>query len=68
MINRIFSSKISSDDNALIKQKTLEFIEAEKIIDRFEPTQEIREIFASMYVDYNIESLRSIEAALLGIK
>lgn len=68
VINRIFSSKISSDDNALIKQKTLEFIEAEKIIDRFEPTQEIREIFASMYVDYNIESLRSIEAALLGIK
>lgn len=68
VINRIFSSKISSHDNTVLTQKTQEFIEAEKTMDRFEPKQEIRELFASMYVDYNIESLRSIEACLLGIK
>lgn len=68
VINKIFNNKISSDDYTVTTQKTQEFIEAEKVMGRFEPSPEIKEIFASMYVDYNIESLRSIEACLLGIK
>ncbi|MGI5859731.1 MAG: magnesium chelatase [Tepidanaerobacteraceae bacterium] len=65
-IDRIFSKEISNDDNTVIMEKTIEFIKAEKAMDRFEPTKEIRELFASLYVDYSIESLRYIEAALLG--
>jgi magnesium chelatase subunit I len=68
VIDRIFSNEISNDDNTVIMEKTMEFLKAEKTLSRFEPAQEIRELFATLYVDYSIESLRYIEAALLGSK
>ncbi len=68
VINRIFSDEVSSDGHTARARKTKEFLEAEKNINRFKPTQEIRDLLASLYVNYGIESLRYIEAALLGTK
>lgn len=68
VINRIFSDEVPSVVNTATTQKTKEFLEAEKNINRFRPTQEIRDLLASLYVNYDIESLRYIEAALLGTK
>ncbi|MDD4568822.1 MAG: magnesium chelatase, partial [Tepidanaerobacteraceae bacterium] len=68
VINQILDGAISNNVNNKVSKRVKEFIEAEKAMDRFEPSQEIRQLLASLYVDYCIESLRSIEAALLGIK
>ncbi|WP_213974186.1 magnesium chelatase [Tepidanaerobacter acetatoxydans] len=68
VINRIFSDEVLNVVNTATIQKTKEFLEAEKNINRFKPTQEIRDLLASLYVNYGIESLRYVEAALLGTK
>ncbi|AEE91590.1 AAA ATPase [Tepidanaerobacter acetatoxydans Re1] len=68
VINRIFSDEVLNVVNTATIQKTKEFLEAKKNINRFKPTQEIRDLLASLYVNYGIESLRYVEAALLGTK
>jgi magnesium chelatase subunit I len=68
VIKEIISSNISFDDNISTTQKTMQFVEAQNTVEHFEPTEDIKTILSSMYVDYNIESLRCIEACLLGIK
>jgi magnesium chelatase subunit I len=68
VIKKIISSNISADDNISVNQKTMQFVEAQDTIHHFEPTEDIKNILSSMYVDFSIESLRCIEACLLGIK
>lgn len=68
IIKKIINSNSIQDDNVLATQKTMQFIEACNTLEQYEPTNEIKNILSSIYVDYKIESLRCIEACLLGIK
>jgi len=68
VIKRIISSNLPAEDSDLVRNKIAQFIEVQKHIHQFEPTEEIKNILSTMYVDFGIESLRCIEACLLGLK
>lgn len=68
VIKKIISSDISPEDNISVRRKMMQFVKVQNTVEQFEPTEEIKNILSSMYVDYNIESLRCIEACLQGIK
>lgn len=56
------------NDSYLIEEKKEKLLRAQAIIDDFSLSDEIKSILASMYVDFGLESLRSIEAIMLGAK
>jgi len=68
IIKKIISNNPTCEDENLVKNKMMQFTEAQKTITLYEPTEDIKDILSSMYVDFGLESLRCIEACLLGIK
>ena len=66
VVNMILDGlSLNKDDET---EKIINFIETKNSLDRFSPSSKVKELFASLYVDYGIESLRGVEAALLGTK
>jgi len=68
IIKKIIGGDTPAHDNDVVSKKRMQFLEVQKTIHQFEPTEDIINILSSMYVDFGIESLRCIEACLLGIK
>ncbi len=68
VIKKIINSDTLPIDTTSAAEKTKQLVEAQSVMEQFEPTENIKNILSSVYVDYNIESIRCIEACLLGIK
>ena len=55
-------------DSEMIEAKKEKFRQTQTIINDFSISDDIKAILASMYVDFGLESLRSIEAIMLGAR
>jgi len=55
-------------DDTLLEAKKNKFRQAQKIIDGFLLSDEIKAVLASVYVDFGLESLRSIESIMQGAR
>ena len=71
VINKILDSSTLNSDNNITEETKGKFIRAEenlRTIGKYEPSKEVKQLLSSLYVDHCIESLRSVEAALLGTR
>jgi len=68
IIQSILNNNSQPDDESLAIKKREHIQESCAYIDTYVPDEKIQNLLASLYIDFNIESLRGVEAILLGLK
>jgi len=68
IIQSILNDDIKHVDETIAITKRKHIEESAVYVDRYIPDGKIQSLLASLYVDFNLESLRGVEAILLGLK
>lgn len=68
IIKSILDSTPKFVDETITAKKRQHIMESYACIENYIPGDKIKNLLASLYIDFNLESLRGVEALLLGLK